>query len=191
MLPVWAPFTQSQLPEMKRAAAAPIFSPTAFYGPGLKHTNTHSPKVNRVYDCNRVLTQSLLWVSVVCCASEMKAGLSNNSEFNTGASPLMRMPRAPGSYPPHRREESQRRRETHLKSPICVTRRVHHAEGERGAARPGPPGAPVLAQMGMFGPVNNNSKGSWRSLGKRSNGEVETGLQMTKTRLPLHPPAGI
>lgn len=50
-----------------------------------KHTNRAS------VECNLVLP-SLLWVSVVCCASEMKAGLSNNSEFNTSTSPLMRVP---------------------------------------------------------------------------------------------------
>lgn len=55
-------------------------------------THMHTPQAIWVYECNLVLTLSLLWVSVVCCASEMKAGLSNNSEFNTSTSPLMRVP---------------------------------------------------------------------------------------------------
>lgn len=56
------------------------------------HTHTHTSWAIWVYECNLVFTLSLLWVSVVCCASEMKAGLSNNSEFNTSTSPLMRVP---------------------------------------------------------------------------------------------------
>lgn len=120
--------------------------PGNFCGPDPKRTNTHSPKVN-VCECNRVLAQSLLWVSVVCCASEMKAGLSNNSEFNTGATPLMRTPRALGSYPRHRGEKRRQRRETYLKSPICVT-----SEASGGAR-------PVL-----FTPINNDLELRWRSL---------------------------
>lgn len=41
---------------------------------------------------NPALTPGLRRPSVVCCGGEMKAGLSNNSEFNTATSPLMRAP---------------------------------------------------------------------------------------------------
>lgn len=76
----------------------PLLSITPLCSSGSKnthtqaHTHTHTHPTASVYECNLVLTLSLLWVSVVCCASEMKAGLSNNSEFNTSTSPLMRVP---------------------------------------------------------------------------------------------------
>lgn len=68
--------------------AAPTFL-TSRCGSGLKHTLA---KAKGVCECNLVLSQRLLWVCVVCWASEMKAGLSNNSEFNPSAGPFMRAP---------------------------------------------------------------------------------------------------
>lgn len=81
---------QLALKKQKAVATAALIFLNTLYASAPKHINT--PARIWVCKCNLALTQSLLWVSVVCCASEMKAGLSNNSEFNTSTSPLMRVP---------------------------------------------------------------------------------------------------
>ena len=98
ILPLKGPLRnrKGQLPSLSAAAADRAPS-----------TQTHTRQQDGVCERNLVLRQSLRWASVVCCASEMKVGLSNNSEFNTRASPLMRMPCAPGSYPQQQREKSR------------------------------------------------------------------------------------
>lgn len=94
----WGLLMQLALTEKDTLSATPIFLNTFVVS---QHpiaeaqntqTRTHTMHHLSVCECNLVLTLSLLWVSVVCCASEMKAGLSNNSKFNTSTSPLMRVP---------------------------------------------------------------------------------------------------